>query len=331
MEEAILTPLVVQGEATACLTAMPTESVHCIITSPPYWGLREYGGDPAMIGMEPTFADHRARLVALFAAARRVLRREGTLWLNYGDGYADGGRGGGTSKQPTNRGAAIGRKKRTDGYKHKDLMMMPAKLAIALQDDGWYLRSEIIWHKTNPFPESVRDRPSMDSERVYLLTKSATPSFWTHPDKPTTYTPPAPDWTWEGPNRTRRNRWRAHDYYYNPRGAGPKQTSPSAPNLRTVWSMAKDSFHGAHFAVMPQKLVERCMLLGCPPGGIVLDPFAGAGTVGVVAAQHRRRALLIEINQAYARIAWQRIVKAMPVTYRRNTMNPDAFRLVSPA
>ena len=165
------------GDCLDVLAAMPDESVHCAITSPPYWGLRAYTGDPGMIGLEPTFDEHLANLVAVFREVRRVLRSDGTLWLNYGDAYTSGNRAtqmgnlGGLETNTTMRG--MSRPRTPAGLKPKDLMMMPARVAMALQADGWWPRSEIVWHKPNPMPESVTDRPTSAHEKLFLLTKAS--------------------------------------------------------------------------------------------------------------------------------------------------------------
>ena len=166
---------IIVGDALERLRELPDESVHCVVTSPPYWGLRAYGGDAGMIGLEPTFDDHLANLVAVFREVRRVLRSDGTLWLNYGDSYAASGSGGGAwhgGKQGSNNGTVHRNGKTPGEYKPKDLMMMPARVAMALQTDGWWLRSEIVWQKLNPMPESVTDRPTSAHEKVFLLTKA---------------------------------------------------------------------------------------------------------------------------------------------------------------
>ena len=164
------------GDARERLAELPAESVHCVVTSPPYWGLRAYGGDDGMIGLEPTFDAHLENLVAVFGGVRRVLRPGGTLWLNYGDAYAGSGRAqatGGATGRATMHGSEHQTGWRDGGWKAKDLMMMPARVAMALQADGWWLRSEIIWHKPNPMPESVTDRPTSAHEKMFLLSKSA--------------------------------------------------------------------------------------------------------------------------------------------------------------
>ena len=171
------------GNALAVLRAMPDASVHCVITSPPYWGLRAYGGDPGMIGLEPTFAGHIENLLAVFREVRRVLRPDGTLWLNYGDSYARGdkrGSSGTGDKQASNRGSAEARGARLpSGMKSKDLMGMPWRVAFALQDDGWWLRRDICWHKSNTMPESAKDRPTRAHEFVFLMT-TAERYFYDH-------------------------------------------------------------------------------------------------------------------------------------------------------
>ena len=189
--------MIVCGESLSILSAMPSESVHCCITSPPYWGLRAYQGDSGMIGLEPTLEEHIERLAEVFRQVRRVLRSDGTLWLNYGDCYAGGNRGpGGSQKQSSNTGATDLGPSPLCGLKPKDLMMMPARVALALQADGWYLRSEIIWHKPNPMPESVTDRPTSAHEKLFLFAKSGSPTFWVHEDGRGSRTKPEPDYKW---------------------------------------------------------------------------------------------------------------------------------------
>ena len=193
-----MTTRILLGDALETLRTLPDASVHCCITSPPYWGLRAYGGDAGMIGLEPTFEAHLYNLVQIFREVRRVLRADGTLWLNYGDAYAGKWKGGGgEGLQRTNGGSRIAYDVQPAWTKPKDLLMMPARVAIALQDDGWWLRSEIVWHKPNPMPESARDRPTSAHEKIYLFTKSGAPLFWTHRDGlPGTRSKPGPDFFW---------------------------------------------------------------------------------------------------------------------------------------
>ena len=373
------------GDAREKLRELPDESIHCVITSPPYWGLRSYNGDPGMIGLEETFDEHLGNLVAVFREVWRVLRKDGTLWLNYGDAYAGSwgaqSRGYGDPKGTSSvwggqihaapKGTHTGSIKRApSGLKPKDLMMMPARVAMALQADGWWLRSEIVWHKPNPMPESVTDRPTSAHEKLFLLSKSAR-------------------------------------YFYDAEAVRVplgESTPPSGANLRNVWKIATHSFSQAHFATFPPALVEPCIKAGtsergaCPecgapwarvvestghvnarepahvPGNTstkvdstgwkpttyatgsweptcgceaeicrdcecrhhpetlagehvgcecechsppqpctVLDPFAGAGTVGLVADRLGRDAILIEISAEYAEMGRDRIVDSAPL------------------
>ena len=236
-----MTVRIMIGDALSQLAELPDESVHFVMTSPPYWNLRSYKGGDGMIGLEPTFDAHLENLVAVFREVRRVLRSDGTLWLNYGDAYASGSNRSVTdsaSKQATYGGNVVRKGATEYGLKPKDLMMMPARVAWALQADGWWLRSEIIWHKSNPMPESTRDRPASAHEKVFLLSKSGDTLFWTHSRKHGVRTKPEPDYYWRNrkthvetdvapPNWrelvdeddkriwARINRWCGHDYFYD--------------------------------------------------------------------------------------------------------------------
>ena len=238
-----MTVRIMIGDALSQLARLPDESVHCVMTSPPYWGLRAYKGDPGMIGLEPTIDAHLENLIAVFREVRRVLRSDGTLWLNYGDAYDHGT----SAKHSGSTGTGVGwwdkasevdAKRVNAGLGARQLLMMPARVAIAVQADGWWLRSEIIWHKNNPMPESCRDRPTSAHEKVFLLSKSGDALFWTHPRERGVRTQPEPDYYWrnrktheetdvEPPNWrelvdengkriwARINRWRGHDYFYD--------------------------------------------------------------------------------------------------------------------
>lgn len=272
------------GDCLTLLRNMPDQSVHCCVTSPPYWGQRDYGNE-LQIGQEPTPDAFVASLVGVFAEVRRVLRDDGTLWLNLGDSYA-ANRGGTSMPAETlaggvsGRGAIDAKRGRESGYtphrdpaahglKHKDLIGIPWRVAFALQAAGWYLRQDIIWHKPAPMPESVRDRCTKAHEYLFLLAKS--------------------------------------ERYYYDAAAIAEPADTGTRNRRDVWSMQTQPFAGAHFAVMPEALVEPCILAGCPVGGTVLDPFAGSGTVGVVAAKQGRKFIGCELNPEYAAIAVDRI------------------------
>ena len=362
---------IIIGDALERLRELPDESVHCVVTSPPYWGLRAYGGNAGMIGLEPTFDDHLANLVAVFREVRRVLRSDGTLWLNYGDAYAASGgmTGRNENGQATwsggvcESGPKVARPK--SGFKPKDLMMMPARVAMALQADGWWVRSEIVWHKPNPMPESVQDRPTIAHEKVFLLSKCAKYFY----DAEAVRVPPTREW-WSENTVSPKNPDR------NDGGSLTKnrEAAPtSGANLRNVWSIATHAFPGAHFATFPLALVEPCIKAGTSAKGvcgecgapwvreceitrhaghkarvdelrhkggsgehasstrvfkgwqptcqhddevrpaIVLDPFAGSGTVGLVADRLGRDAILIELNSEYAAMAEQRIAGENPL------------------
>lgn len=346
-----------QGDAATVLATLPADSVDCIVTSPPYWGLRDYGtatwvgGDeycshipevtgralrPAggleggkahvdagtvkggdcgrcgavredgQLGLEATPEEYVANLVAVFSELRRVLKPSGTCWLNLGDSYATGGGavgrapGGGDQGERFIRAGMINTQPNRmpiPGLKPKDLVGIPWRVAFALQADGWWLRSDIIWAKPNPMPESVTDRPTKAHEYLFLLTKSSR-YFW---DQEAV----REDQVKEAGTISVRS-WAYENGNSDPKGGGFRGTGGLAGrvnnggrNLRSVWTMATRPYPGAHFAVFPPELPERCIKAGCPEGGTVLDPFAGSGTVGLVANRLSRRAILIDLNPKY--------------------------------
>ncbi|MCX8092394.1 MAG: site-specific DNA-methyltransferase [Verrucomicrobiae bacterium] len=259
------------GDCRSLLRALPAESVQCCVTSPPYWGLRDYA-HPLQIGAEPSPEQYVANLVEIFREVRRVLRKDGTLWLNIGDGYA---RNGGTGRCGPNAVVANTRKliqKRNCkvppcwGLKDRDLMGLPWRVAFALQADGWLLRSKITWVKKTAMPESVRNRPTNATEDVFLMAKS--------------------------PN-----------YYYDANAV----REPTGANLRNCWILGPDNGSKGHPAAFPRELARRCILLGSRPGDTILDPFGGSGTTGEVAQQEGRRAVLIELNPQYAKLCRARL------------------------
>lgn len=292
------------GDCLEVLRTMPAQSVHCCITSPPYFGLRDYGVD-GQIGLEQTPAEFVAKLVEVFREVRRALRDDGTLWLNLGDSYANDGKWGGSSggkhASALYGNTGIGRAKVQTGLKPKDLIGIPWRVAFALQDDGWYLRQDIIWHKPNPMPESVRDRCTKAHEYLFLLSKSERYYFDADAIKePAVYGGTQPS--------AKRGEFNGKTSAI----AGREAFRAVVPtrNRRSVWTVATQPFRGAHFATFPPTLIEPCVLAGCPVGGVVLDPFGGAGTTGVVAKQQGRSAVLIELNPEYARMASKRIRNA---------------------
>ena len=325
---------ILTGDCREMLATLPDGSVHCCVTSPPYFGLRDYGVD-GQLGLEETPDAFIAGMVAVFQEVRRVLRDDGTLWLNIGDSYSQGGKGGGPigSKQATNPGANLP-PKRTAGYGPKQLLGVPWRLALALQADGWTLRQDIIWSKPNPMPESVRDRCTKSHEYLFLLSKG--PRY--HFDQEAISEPISgasvarlsqnvaeQAGSERVPGKTNGTMKAVAKGGKNAfRGQGADRTGDNGPanrdgrdmrvvgagitrNKRSVWEVATQPFSEAHFATFPPSLIEPCIAAGCPAGGTVLDPFGGAGTTGMVADRMGRNATLIELNPAYVSIAKNRI------------------------
>jgi site-specific DNA-methyltransferase (cytosine-N4-specific) len=261
--------LVVEGDVHFALGRLPSESVQCVVTSPPYWGLRDYG-IAGQIGLEPTLAGFIQALTNVFAEVKRVLKNDGILWLNIGDGYTSGNRGWrAPDKKNPNRAMNV-RPDNPPGLKDKDLLGIPWRLALALQENGWFLRSDIVWHKPNVTPESVKDRPTRAHEYLFMLTKS---------------------------ERYRYN----HDAVKEPAGDGGTR------NCRTVWNINTSNSGSSHIAAFPQALVEPCILASTEPGEFVFDPFFGSGTVGLVAERLGRKYVGIELNPAYVAEASSRL------------------------
>jgi DNA modification methylase len=261
---------ILAGDSLHVLPTVAAASIQCCVTSPPYWGLRDYD-HPAQIGAEPSPELYVANLVAVFKEVRRVLRKDGTVWLNVGDGYA---RNGGTGNCGPN--AIVGNTKKLIqkrnckvpdcwGLKDRDLLGMPWRVAFALQADGWILRSHITWIKKTAMPESMKNRPTRATEEVFLFSKS--PS-----------------------------------YFYDPDGV----REPTGANLRNYWILGPDPSSNGHPAAFPRELAERCILLGSREGDTILDPFGGSGTTGVSALENGRKAVLIELNPDYAKKSKER-------------------------
>lgn len=284
------------GDCREVLATMPDQSVQTCITSPPYFGLRDYGVD-GQIGLEPTPDQFVAALVEVFEQVRRVLRSDGTLWLNLGDTYAASGMGGNPAeiehrKQATNVGSLIAGRRAPPGLKPKDLIGIPWRVAFALQAAGWYLRSDIIWSKPNPMPESVTDRPTKAHEYLFLLAKSERYYF----DAAAIQEPA----TGEAPGNKRPTKGARTEAAEHRTAANLHQIEArETRNRRTVWTVPTQPFRGAHFATFPPNLIRPCVMAGAPAGGVVLDPFNGAGTTGMVALQEGRRYIGIELNPTY--------------------------------
>jgi DNA modification methylase len=350
---------IITGDCRERLREMEAGSVHTCVTSPPYFGLRDYGTavweggwDPKcqhkktvrdgggracidcgavcrdlQIGLEETPAAFVAQMVGVFREVRRVLRDDGTLWLNLGDSYSSGGRKTrDTDDKLTDRGMDI---RPADGAKPKDLLGIPWRVAFALQENGWYLRQDIIWSKPNPMPESVRDRCTKAHEYLFLLSKG--PRYYFDADA---IAEPATGWNGSEFHTGKTAEHQLGRAQVRPKGnaktfrgggaytqgqtfdnssAAERDSHGNAPNetglrnRRSVWTVATQPFKEAHFATYPPELIEPCILAGCPAGGTVLDPFGGAGTTGLVADRLQRNAVLIELNPAYADIAGRRL------------------------
>lgn len=271
---------VILGDALSALRSIPSDTFQTAVTSPPYWGLRDYG-IANQIGAEPTVDEFVESLVTIFRELRRTLRKDGTFWLNIGDSYTSGGR---TWRQSDKKLPQRGMNYRPDtpaGLKKKDLIGVPWRLAFALQADGWYVRSDIIWYKPNVLPESVKDRPSRSHEHIFLLTKD-------------------------------------EKYFYDyesarePIHAG--KNNGKKRNGRDVWQINTEAFPEAHFATFPRALVIPCLQAGSRKGDSVLDPFFGSGTTGEVCLAMGRNFVGIELHEEYAEIAKKRIFRNCGVT-----------------
>ena len=302
---------VLVGDATERLRELPEQSIHTCVTSPPYFGLRDYGRD-GQIGLEDTPDAYVQRLVEVFREVRRVLRDDGTVWLNLGDSYgATGGdthsgfneRYSGTGGEGSKQNAmldGVKDRKITTGVRPKNLLGMPWRVAFALQADGWYLRQDIIWHKPNPMPESVRDRCTKAHEYVFLLSKGSRYYYDADAIKE-----PIAD-----PKRAGKSE---RVNYADTSKLGRATVDPHRVirkprrNRRSVWTVPTRPYKGAHFATFPPDLIEPCILAGCPSGGTVLDPFGGCGTTAGVALANGRNAVLCELNPEYAELVQDRI------------------------
>ena len=331
---------ILTGSALTELPDLPDQSIHTVVTSPPYWGLRDYGIE-GQLGREKTPEEYVQNLVQIFREVKRVLRDDGTLWLNLGDSYA--------SSWPCSRRNVVGtgalengkREARPprmpNGCKEKDLVGIPWMTAFALRTDGWYLRSDIIWAKPNPMPESVRDRPTRAHEYIFLLTKNKKYYY----DYQAIRNPPSPalvkqveegyngsatkDFSENGVQdasatksriiqkyREKIDKQRGHSRRHDGFNARwdkltREEQMALGSNKRSVWTVAPANFRGAHFATFPSKLIEPCVLAGCPVGGTVLDPFAGSGTTGEVSLKNGRNFIGIELNPEYVKLINDRL------------------------
>ena len=312
------------------LRTLPEASVHTVCTSPPYFGLRDYGTGDKQLGLEPTPEEFVAALVEVFHEVKRVLRDDGTLWINLGDSYArQGGKGGNQTRhwdgRANNLGALHARRHVDDlggDLKPKDLIGIPWRVAFALQADGWYLRQDIIWSKPNPMPEGVTDRCTKAHEYVFLFA---------HPDSGGKYYYDAdairephsehalaalargsrlPDKVSVPTGGHFAKAWnpqfkKGHSNYFD--ADGNCTVNPLGINRRSVWSVPTAPYQGAHFATWPPELVRPMVLAGCPVGGTVLDPFSGSATTGMVALQEGRNYIGCDLNPDYLPLAERRV------------------------
>lgn len=324
---------VITGDCLQSLKTLPDESVACCVTSPPYFGLRDYGHD-GQIGLEKTPDAYVEKMVSVFREVRRVLKSDGTLWLNLGDSYAAqrggtempaetlaGGKNGKSVNVESYRGRGFSPKTITGqeavdsrsnpvahrnakafGLKHKDLIGIPWRVAFALQADGWWLRQDIIWHKPNPMPESVRDRCTKSHEYIFLLSKSAN-YFYNYE----AVMEPVVESTVERLSQhTLEKQAGSNRVPFKTNGAMKAVGSLDGRNRRSVWTINTKPYKGAHFATFPTEIPRVCILAGTKAGDAVLDPFGGSGTTGAVALENGRKAILCELNPAYCDLINQR-------------------------
>ena len=314
---------IICGDSLEVLSTLPDCSVNCCITSPPYWGLRDYGVE-GQLGLESTPEEYVSKMTAVFSEVRRVLKDDGTLWLNLGDSYAGSGRGptgeNGLGNQQKRQGFDSPKIVIPDGLKPKDLVGIPWRVAFALQADGWYLRQDIIWHKPNPMPESVTDRCTKSHEYVFLMSKSAKYYFdaeaikekATVGCKDTDFLPNSE----KDKSDFTKIKSCATGASFNNRTGKIIDTR----NRRSVWTITTQPFKEAHFAVFPPDLIKPMVLAGCPEGGIILDPFMGSGTAAVVARSLGRHFVGIELNEKYKQMAERRVAETTPSLFMEVTV-----------
>lgn len=303
---------IIQGDCREALKQIDADSVHTCVTSPPYFGLRDYGGGEGEIGSEQEVNEYVQALVDVFREVRRCLRPDGTLWLNLGDSYMAQKNVapppqsiGGQRDMPT---FIPGNRREQKGLKHKDLIGIPWRVAFALQADGWWLRQDIIWSKPNPMPESVTDRCTKSHEYIFLLSKKSHYYYDHEAIKEAAVTAPT--------SRDKEGEGYQADYPHGPRFSKGERVwgADGKKNKRSVWTVNTKGYKGAHFAVYPKNLILPCILAGCPEGGTVLDPFTGSGTTAVVALENKRNFVGTELNPEYIQLAENRIKEEIPST-----------------
>jgi len=354
-----MTAKILEGNSLETLKGLPACSVQCVVTSPPYYGLRDYGVD-GQIGLEPTPEAYVESLVNVFREVKRVLKDDGTLWLNLGDSYNGSGKGGNPegspfTKQKTNQGSLLDRPTRISGLKPKDLIGIPWMVAFALRADGWYLRSDIIWAKPNPMPESVKDRPTKSHEYIFLLTKSPDYFYDYEAILETAVNRPTDSWdkrksagagSGSMDNGHNSSLAKGKGFSHTLGGYGvPKNLQPDGQqpnsihvkrltgdsdenyqmrNKRDVWTVNTKPYKGAHFATFPTELIEPCILAGSKEGDTVLDPFNGSGTTGEVSIKHHRLYVGCELNPKYVKLTHRRLSQVQPVLMPEQSLTQRA-------
>jgi DNA modification methylase len=310
--------MIYQGDCLDILPTLEANTIQCCVTSPPYWGLRDYGVE-GQLGLEKTPEEYVAKMIAVFSEVKRVLRNDGTLWLNLGDSYYNY-RPGCTSQTKQTLNGAEGkvieftdkRGSKQEGLKEKDLCGIPWRVAFALQADGWYLRQDIIWAKPNPMPESVTDRCTKSHEYIFLLTKSARYYF----DQDSIREPHKRIWDATNGGSISTGRMVEAGGAMGDMSSHPKGyplPNPNGANRRSVWTITTKPYKEAHFATFPEEIPRTCILAGSKKGDTILDPFSGAGTTGVVAEKLGRKYIGIELNPEYVKMSDDRMWNVQPL------------------
>jgi DNA modification methylase len=303
---------IINGNSLEVLKTIPDNSIDCCITSPPYWGLRDYGHDE-QLGGESDFKQFVINLANVFDEVKRVLKPTGTCFVNLGDTYASGVRAKNGAdvntndpKNPNANRSKVAPNRMGCGLPEKCLCLVPERFSIEMIDRGWILRNTIIWHKPNQMPQSATDRFTVDFEKIYFFTKNSTGYYFEQQLEP--YTKPLDRWGGDDLDANGKSEWDegTGQTSYRKRNMRP---NPDGKNMRTVWSINTEPNREVHFATYPQRLVERMLKAGCPENGIVLDPFFGSGTTGVYARKVNRNFIGIELNPEYVKIAENRLLK----------------------
>jgi len=302
-----LTAEILVGNATDTIKHLPDNSIQTVVTSPPYWGLRDYGHDD-QLGLEANHEDFIENLCKVFDEVWRVLKDDGTIWVNLGDSYAQSGQGGGGSYEKERPGWTNKARKAPEGLKPKDLVGIPWRFAFAMQKRGWYLRQDIVWAKPNPMPESVTDRCTKSHEYIFLMSKSAKYFYDYEAIKEPLAESSIGRLSQDIENQigtTRANGGAKTNG--NLKAVGDPE---SGRNKRSVWNVTTSRYKDAHFATYPPELITPCILAGSAEGDIVLDPFSGSGTTGEVALLHNRNYIGLELNADYAKLSEKRLLEA---------------------